>query len=305
MKYSMIETILVTGATGTVGSEVVKQLSKEDKKDINIRAAIHSQNKFDNLKQVVDNERIEFVSLDYSDPKTVHEAFTNIDKIFLLTMPSPNSVDIASNVIKEAKKNGIKHIVKLSVMNAEAQPGYAMGRLHRQEEKIIEESGIPYTFLPPTSFMQNFVNFFGQTIKSENIFYFHGGDIKISFIDARDIAAVAVKTLLDFEEGPNNYSNKSYNITGQESLSYSQAAEILSKELGRRISYIDISEEDARKGMMQSGMSNWLIDIIIDSLNYIIRGDYGSQTSTVFEQITGQKPISFDQFVRDYSRYFK
>jgi uncharacterized protein YbjT (DUF2867 family) len=116
---------------------------------------------------------------------------------------------------------------------------------------------------------------------------------------------VAVKTLLDFEEGPNNYSNKSYNITGQESLSYSQAAEILSQELGRRISYIDISEEDARKGMVQSGMSNWLIDIIIDGLNYIIRGDYGSQTSPVFEQITGQKPISFDQFVRDHSRYFK
>ncbi len=305
MKYSMIETILVTGATGTVGSEVVKQLSKEDKKDTNIRAAIHSQNKVDNLEQVVGNEKIEFVSLDYSDPKTVHEAFTNIDKVFLLTIPSPNSVDIASNVIKEAKKNGIKHIVKLSVMNADAQPGYAMGRLHRQEEKIIEESGIPYTFLRPTSFMQNFVNFFGQTIKSQNIFYFHGGDIKISFIDARDIAAVAVKTLLDFEEGPNNYSNKSYNITGQESLSYSQAAEILSKELGRRISYIDISEEDARKGMMQNGMSNWLIDIIIDGLNYIIRGDYGSQTSPVFEQITGRKPISFDQFVRDYSRYFK
>src|SRR5918996_205827 len=82
-------------------------------------------------------------------------------------------------------------------------------------------------------------------------------------------------------------NNKSYNITGQESLSYGQAAEILSKELGRRISYIDISEEDARKGMMQSGMSNWLIDIIIDGLNYIIRGDYGSQTSPVFEQITG------------------
>jgi uncharacterized protein YbjT (DUF2867 family) len=304
MKYSMIETILVTGATGTVGSEVVNQLSKEDKKGINIRAAFHSQNKVDNLKQVVGNERIQFVGLDYSDPKTVHEAFTNIDKIFLLTIPSPNSVDIASNVIKEAKKNGIKHIVKLSVMNADAQPGYAMGRLHRQEEKIIEESGIPYLFRP-TSFMQNFVNFFGQTIGSQNIFYFHGGDIKISFIDARDIAAVAVKTLLDFEEGPNNYSNKSYNITGQESLSYSQAAEILSQELGRRISYIDISEEDARKGMVQSGMSNWLIDIIIDGLNYIIRGDYGSQTSPVFEQITGQKPISFDQFVRDHSRYFK
>ena len=164
-----------------------------------------------------------------------------------------------------------------------------MGKLHRQEEKIIEESKIPYTFLCPTSFMQNFVNYFGQTIRSQNAFYFHGGDVQIHFVDARDIATVAVK-ILTFGEDQYTYYDKSSNVTGQETLSYSQAAEILSKEIGRKISHIDISADDARNGMKQSGMSDWLFDVIMDSLNYIIRGYYGSQTSTVVEQITGRKP---------------
>ncbi len=189
-------------------------------------------------------------------------------------------------------------------MNADAQPGYAMGRLHRVEEKIIEESQIPYTFLRPTTFMQNFINYFDFTIKNQNAFYFHGGDVPISFIDARDIAAVATN-ILSLTEDQHAFINKSINVTGPESLSYSQAAEILSKEIGRTITYLDVSEDDARNGMKQSGMSDWLINIIMDSLNYIIRGEYGSQTSEAIEQIIGRKPTVFVQFVRDYLHYFR
>ena len=301
----MVKTILVSGATGTVGSEVVKQLCQLNN-NFNIRAAIHSQNnKIDDLKRIIDNhDRIELVNFDYNEPSTVQKAVDKVDKIFLLTIPSPNSSDIVSNLVKEAKKKGVKHIVKLSVFNADAQPGYAMGRLHKQEEKIIEESQIPYTFLRPTTFMQNFVNFFGHTIKNQNTFYFRGGDVQINFVDARDIGTVAAKILL-FDGDKDSYSNKAFNVTGQDILSYHQTAEILSNEMGRKIFYMDVSEEDARNRMKQVGMSDWLIDIIIDSLNYIIRGEYGHQTSNVVEQVTGQKPRSFDQFVKDYSRYFR
>ena len=126
----MVENILVTGATGTVGSEVVKQLSQL-KENITIRAAIHSQNKDDNLKQIVnENKRIKLTDFDYNEPTSIQKALDNIDKVFLVTIPSPDSSDILSNFVKEAKRNAIKHIVKLSVMNTDAQPGYAIGRLH-------------------------------------------------------------------------------------------------------------------------------------------------------------------------------
>jgi uncharacterized protein YbjT (DUF2867 family) len=300
----MVETILVTGATGTVGGEIVKQLSQR-KENISIRAAIHSQNKSDNLKQIINNDkRIELIDFDYNKPTSVQKAIDKVNKIFLVTTPSPNSSNMVSYFVKEAKRNGIKHIVKLSVMNADAQPGYAMGRLHRVEEKIIEESQIPYTFLRPTTFMQNFINYFGNIIRNQNAFYFHGGDVPISFVDARDIAAVATN-IISLTEDQHAFINKSINVTGPESLSYSQAAEILSKEIGRTITYLDVSEDDARNGMKQSGMSDWLINIIMDSLNYIIRGEYGSPTSETIEQIIGRKPTVFVQFVRDYLYYFR
>jgi uncharacterized protein YbjT (DUF2867 family) len=195
-------------------------------------------------------------------------------------------------------------MVKLSVMAADVEPGTIIGRLHRQEEKIIEESGITYTFLRSGAFMQNFINFFGQTIKNQNAFYLPAGDGKVSFVDVRDIAAVVAK-LLTKNNGNRGqqHENKAYDITGPEALSYSQAAEIISKEIGKKISYVDIPEEDARKAMKGIGMEDWLIDAIMELYN-IIKAGYASQTTNTVEQIIGRKPTSFAQFVRDYSNSF-
>ncbi len=296
-----MRTILVTGATGTVGSEVVKQLASSDQRGQSvIRAAIHSQNKADKFKS--DNKTVEIVNFDYNKPDTIADALDHIDTLFLVTLPTPNMANISSSLVKEAKKNGVKYIVKLSVMKADAEPGFTVGRLHRQEEKIIEESGIPYTFLRPTSFMQSFVNFYSQTIKTQNAFYLHAGDVKFSFVDVRDIAAVAVKLLT---KNGSQHKNKAYGLTGQEALSYTQAAEILSKETGKKISYIDIPEEDARKGLKQIGFEDWLIDAVIEGFNYFITGGYGSQRTTVVEQVTGRRPILFAQFAKDYADSFK
>jgi uncharacterized protein YbjT (DUF2867 family) len=297
------KTILVTGATGTVGSEVVKQLvSSPSSSGYNIiRAAVHSQNKADRFRQY---RGVEIVNMDYNKPETIADALSHVNKLFLLTLPSPNMADISSGLVKEAKKkNDIKHIVKLSVMEAEAEPGTTIGRLHRQEEKIIEESGIPYTFLRSGAFMQNFVNFFGQTIKNQNAFYLPAGDGKVSFVDVRDIAAVATEILLTKSSGSQQQKNKAYDITGHDALSYSQAAEILSGGIGKKISYIDIGEEDARKGMKKMGMEDWLIDAIME-FYYIIRTGHASRTTNAIEQITGRKPVSFEQFVRDYASSF-
>jgi len=296
-----MRTILVTGATGTVGSEVVKQLASSDQRGQSvIRAAIHSQNKADKFKS--DNKTVEIVNFDYNKPDTIADALDHIDTLFLVTLPAPNMANISSSLVKEAKKNGVKYIVKLSVMKADAEPGFTVGRLHRQEEKIIEESGIPYTFLRPTSFMQSFVNFYSQTIKTQNAFYLHAGDVKFSFVDVRDIAAVAVKLLT---KNGSQHKNKAYGLTGQEALSYTQAAEILSKETGKKIFYIDIPEEDARKGLKQIGFEDWLIDAVIEGFNYFITGGYGSQRTTVVEQVTGRRPILFAQFAKDYADSFK
>jgi uncharacterized protein YbjT (DUF2867 family) len=115
-----------------------------------IKSGVHSPKKADILKQ---NKRFEIVSMDYYNPETISNALQGVDKLFWLIPLTPNTTQISSNFIKEAKKNGVKHIAKLSVMGADVEPPITITRLHRQVERIIDESGIPYTFLRPVGFL--------------------------------------------------------------------------------------------------------------------------------------------------------
>ncbi len=293
--------ILVTGETGNVGSEVVKQLVSSSSSDQSIiRAAVHSRINAGKFRQY--GETVEIVSMDYNKPETIAAAFKKVGKLFLLTLPSLNMTDISSKVVSEAKKNGVRHIVKLSVFGADAEPGIIIGRLHRQEEKIIEESGITYTFLRSSAFMQNFVNYYGYTIKAQNAIYLPAGEGKVSFVDVRDVAAVAAK-LLTKNNGRTQHENKAYVVTGSEALSYSQVAEIIFKEISRKISYVDTLEEDTRKVMKSMGREDWLIDAILEEF-YNTRVGNRSTTTNTIEEIIGRKPTSFAQFVRDYANSF-
>jgi uncharacterized protein YbjT (DUF2867 family) len=205
-------------------------------------------------------------------------------------------VEMGALLVEEAKKAKVKHIVRLSVLGA-GTVQIPIPRWHRQVEKLIEESGITYTFLRPNSFMQNFINF-GYTIKNQGAFYLPSGDSKVSYVDVRDIAAVAVKALIQ-----NGHENKAYDITGPEVLSNHEVAEILSEVTGKKINYINVSDDDARNGMKMMGMPDWLINALIE-LYKITRSGFGADVSPVVEQITGRNPISFNQFAKDYAEAF-
>ena len=294
----MVETILVTGASGTVGSEVINQLSSATT-DANIRAAAHSS---ESIKNVTKSENVEPIQIDYNKPDTLKDALKDVDRVFLLTPFQSDMVELSSKFLKEIANSGnIKHIVKLSVMGADSEPGIIGSRLHRQVEKMIEASGIAFTFLRPNFFMQNFVTFLSQSIKEQGAFYLPAGDGKVSFVDVRDIAAVAVQALTKNNDG--RHDGKAYNITGPEAISYGDVAKILSEQVHKKISYADISEDDARKEMKDTGSDEWTIDYMIELFN-IIRNGYLSQVSSVIDDVTGKRPITLSQFAKDYSSAF-
>jgi uncharacterized protein YbjT (DUF2867 family) len=282
-------TILLTDPTGTVGNAVIKRFATLGQNII--RVAVDTKVKVDKLNHVH-----EIAIIDNTRPETIADALINVDTLFLRIPPSVEMVDISSNFVEGAKKNGVKFIVKLSTMGADLEPGYTSGRLHREVEKIIEESGIPFAFLRPNSFMQSFITRSSQTVKNQNAIYLPAGDERISLVDARDVADVAAEVLTN---NGSQHINKVYDITGPEALSHSQVAEILSKETGRRISYVDISEEDARNRMKEMGVEDWSIDNALE-LFRMYRSGYRSQVTTVVEQLTEQKPTSFSQFARNY-----
>jgi uncharacterized protein YbjT (DUF2867 family) len=282
-------TILLTDPTGTVGNAVINQLASLGQNII--RVAVDTKNNVARLKHAH-----EIVKIDYSKPESIADALNNVDRLFLRIPPVVEMIDISSNFIKEAKKNGVKLIVKLSAMGADLKPGYISGRLHIEVEKVIEESGIPFVFLRPNSFMQNFMTRSSLTIKTQSTIRFPAGDARISLVDARDVAAVTAEVLT---RNGNQHVNKIYDITGPESLSHDQIAKILCKELGRSISYEGIAEEDLRNGMKEMGIIDWFIDNAVGLYN-MYRLGYRSQRTPVIEELTGQKPTTFSQFARNY-----
>jgi uncharacterized protein YbjT (DUF2867 family) len=278
--------ILVTGATGTLGSEVVKQL-----KGTGAPFKIAVTEKMTKAKA----NGAEAVLLDYTRPETFAPALEGVDTLFLLS--PAGRADLEPPLVDAAKRAGLRHIVKQSVIGADAED-YIFGREHRASEKHIESSKIPYTFLRPNGFMQNFVNNLGQSIRDQGTFALPQADSRVSHVDARDIAAVAAKALTEPRE-----SNRIYTITGPESLSNFDIAAKLSAALDKDVTYIPVTDDDTRKAMKGMGAPDELIEKFLDLMRHYREGKAAVVTEEV-ANVTGRNPISFDHFARDYAPAF-
>ena len=277
--------ICVTGAGGTVSSELIKELVSAK---VSFRAAYFSKNKAEAAR----TKGIDAVIIDYNRPEMLYEAFQGCDKLFLLGPNALNQTQLELNAVEAAKTVGVRHIVKQSVMGADEE-AFSLALVHRPVEKAIVSSGMAWTFLRPNSFMQNVVTFMGETIKAESAFFTASGEAKISHVDVRDIAAVAVKALTD-----PTHAEKAYTLTGPEALTYDEFAKELSKVLGRPISHISLSPSDAKHGMLAEGMPEAIVDRMLDLERYF-RENQASRITNDIKQVTGRDPRRFAQYTRD------
>lgn len=291
----MSHTILVTGATGTVGSEVVKALANCG---VTVRAGVHSLVKGERLKKL--NPEVQLVELDFDRPQTLAVAFTGVEKVFLLTPFTEQQVAEAKRLIDAARTAGVRHIVKLSAAGAEQEPGIQLGRWHREVEHYLEQSGLAYTLLRPTAFMQNFTQYYSAPIRQEGRFYMPLGDGKVSYVDARDIASVAATVLTDESE---QHYGKAYTLTGPEAVGGNEAAQALSEATGRPVQYVDVPEDAARQAMLASHMPTWMTDALLE-LHAISKAGYAAGTTTTVQDITGRPPHTFQQFAHDCRQQF-
>lgn len=283
--------ILVTGAGGTVGSEVLEQLRRAGAK---VRAAFHNDEKVKAARA----KGLDAVKIDFDRPETLREALRGVDKVFLLTGSVPNQVEQETNLVNAAKEAGVKHIVKLSVIGADKER-IIFSRIHRAAEKAIEGSGIPWTFLRANSFMQNLVTYDGETIRSQGAFYGAAGEGKISHVDVRDIAAVAVKVLTE-----SGHAGKAYELNGPEALSYAQVAEKISQVSGKKVSYVDVPPDQMKQGMLEAGLPEAYAEALLD-LHAFYKRNEASTRSDDIKRVIGRDPITFDQYAKDNAASFR
>jgi uncharacterized protein YbjT (DUF2867 family) len=284
--------ICVTGASGTVGREVVKQLQALNAP---FRAAVSSASSADALRA----RGVDAVICDYHQPETVGAALQGCDTLFLLGPNLLEQTQLETDAVAAAKAAGIRHIVKLSVMGA-ADEAYSLAHVHRPVEKAIESSGLKWTFLRPNSYMQNIVTFMKPTIQSDSMFYSACADARISHVDTRDIAAVAAQALT----APDRHHGQVYVLTGPEAVSYDDLAAAVSSVLDRPITHVNLSPEDLRAGMLAEGMPEPLADRMLDLERYFREGRANFLSGDI-ERVTGRPPTPLAQYLRDHASLLK
>ena len=283
--------ILVTGATGNVGSILIPNLTNLG---ADVRALVRDESKAQGLKDA----GVEVVVGDLDKPDTLDAAFRGVDKVFLITPPNPNQVIQAENGIQAAKRAGNPFLVRLSSGATRDTPGALplIAAQHAEIDKTVKRSGLPYNLLQPHFFMQNTM-MAAQTVASDGTVYIPFEEGKVGMIDARDIADVAVKVLT--EDG---HEGKSYNLTGPASMSFGDVAAALSKALGKQVNYVNVPLEAAREGMIGMGMSEWFADAMVGVFQTLRR--YGDFTTTDVENVTGHPARSYETFARDFAQVF-
>jgi uncharacterized protein YbjT (DUF2867 family) len=286
----MTAKILVTGATGSVGRILVRELIKKCK---DVRAGIHTSDKSVYIKM----SGVETVSLEFGDYATIDNALQDIKSLFLITPIAREEVEFARRMIDRARVWGVEHIVKLSMLNAASVPGTQFTRWHKQAENYIEESGIPYTFLRPNVFMQNFLRYVQP---SGNLVAMPLNNAKVSYIDVRDVAAVGAEVLACGKD----FFGKTLELTGPDAITMDDVADVLSKEVRSHVEYIPISEDVARHILESAGTPYWLLEGMLE-LYKMERELMNCKVYSTVEDVTGKKALAFDRFARDHVEAFK
>ena len=283
--------IVVTGATGNIGSEVVKQAAAVGAR---LRALVRDPKKATALK----GRNVELFEGDLAKPDTLDAAFFGAEKVFLLSSLGPAQVQLQGNAVEAAKRARVRHVVKLSTAGASGDSPVSFFRWHAQTEQQIERAGIAWTFLRPRYFMQNLLAYAPSIVES-GTFFAPARDARIAPVDVRDVAAVAVDVLTG-----TGFESMVCEISGPEVLSFADMASKLSVAAGRKVTYRDIAPVEARDGMRVAGAPDWLVDGILAIFARFVAAQTEAVSPAV-EDLTGYPPRGFDEFARDHAARFR
>jgi uncharacterized protein YbjT (DUF2867 family) len=282
--------ILVTGATGKVGRELVRRLSEMRAP---FRALVRSAGK----AQAIREAGGEAVVGDLADDGAVKTALRGANRFFLLTNSVPVQPAMEARLTDLAKASGVRHVVKLSSSGADAEEPPLFLRLHRDAERHIEGSGLAWTFLRPNFFMQNYLDY-ADAIRSQGMLASPAGGGRHADVDARDIGEVAARVLTQ-----SGHEGRAYEITGREAHSLEDVARRIAKVSGREVRYVRLSPEEGRRQLLASGESEWGADAWLELLDWFERG-HGDKAAPDAERILGRPPRTLDAFLRENVREF-
>jgi uncharacterized protein YbjT (DUF2867 family) len=281
--------ILVTGATGNTGSVVLQLL---ESRGAHVRALVRRPR-----PDRASASMTEAVIGDFDDSASLNKALEGVTRAYLVTPSSPDAEAQQVRFAELAAAAGVRHIVKLSQFAADEASPVRFLRYHAAVEKRIRGLGIGYTFLRPNLYFQGVIAF-QSMIARDGRFVAPIGDARVSAVDVRDIAAVAVEALTG-----GDHDGRTYTITGPAAITHAEMAAAIGDAIGRPVSFIDVPAQAFAAALSGSGVPQWQVDGLIEDYAHYSRGEAGSVLKTVRE-VTGSDALDFSTFARDYASAF-
>src|SRR5699024_794913 len=288
-KTKKMSKLLITGATGHLGTATIKQLLQKTSTD-NIVAFARDENK---VKDLVE-KGVEVRYGNFDDITSLEKAVQGMDKVLIISTVDPNRYQQQKNVVDAAKKAGVRHVAYTSgvLKDVNASPLKSHFQSHFQTEDYIKESGLSYTILGNTLYAEVIPVYVGDKVFETGV-YLPAGNGKVPFALRREMGEATANALL--EDG---YENKTYQITGGELYSYKDVAKILSEIAGKTVRYVDADMTTFEEQLKQAGASDMMISIV-SGINTDIKNHQYEIVSDDLENLLGRKPATLEEALKE------
>ena len=283
--------ILLTGVTGKTGGETARQLALAG---VPFRALVRNPAKAAAIEVLTRD----IVVGDIGDSAVLDSALRGIQKAVLIMPNGEQQVALEQRFTDAAVRTGVRHLVKLSSLESVPEATNPITRMHVASEAYIRASGLLWTMLRPTFFMQIFLGS-ATAIREKGLITMPAGQGTVAATDVRDVGEIICKVLT--EPG---HTNQSYDLTGPELLTLDEIAEHFSRVLGRQIRYVDQPMAEFRTRLATVGLAPWRIDAVCKEFEAIAAGAIDHTTGTI-ALLLGRPPVSLDQFITDHRSTFQ
>lgn len=284
--WTMEQRILVTGATGNTGQVVATELRR-------LGLPFVAMVRREAARRQLEELGYETVAGDFDDPTSLGPALEGATKVYLVCTPDEHLISRETAFIAAAKKAGVGHIVRCSAYWSGIDAPTQNLRSHGIIDAVLADSGIAYTLLRPIGYMQTFTLFMWDTVQRAGAISLPTGDGGMPMVDVRDVAAVAIKALT--EPG---HEGKRYDLTGPESLSNYQVAEIMERVMGRPIAFIPGNDRQTRWILMVLGAPETPREHVLTCCR--LQREHRIEKVHTTLQDLGIDPITYEQFLLDY-----